>query len=84
MVSSQRNYELIKYHFVQGGIQDGTKSCVMFFGINFPHRRFRQAKKDEYIYTFVAFALIATGSDTTLVPLASVRSFRVTRCERST
>lgn len=25
---------------MQGSTQDGAKFCVMFFGINFPHRRF--------------------------------------------
>jgi len=31
LVSSQRNYEYNRHHLLQGGTQDGTRFCVMFF-----------------------------------------------------
>jgi hypothetical protein len=83
LISSQRNYEYYRNHLLQGGTQDGTRFCVRFFGINFPHRRICTNRKSGW-HTFAAFALIATWSSTIRIPFASFRSWADTKWAGST
>jgi hypothetical protein len=41
---------IIDIILLQGGTQDGTRFCVMFFGINFPHRRMCTNGKEDRAY----------------------------------